>query len=52
MLQEPVSSLKGIGPKKAEALKKLDIRTVEDFLFFYPRDYEVVQESEIFKDFL
>ena len=40
MLQEPVSSLKGIGPKKAEALKKLDIRTVEDFLFFYPRDYE------------
>lgn len=40
MLQEPVSTLKGVGPKKNDMLKKLDIHIVEDFLFFYPRDYE------------
>lgn len=40
MLQEQVESVKGIGPKKAAALKKLDIYKVEDFLFNYPRDYE------------
>lgn len=40
MLHEPVSSLKGIGPKKQTALKKLDIERVEDFLYCYPRDYE------------
>lgn len=40
MLHEPVSSLKGVGPKKQAALKKLDIEFVEDFLYCYPRDYE------------
>ncbi len=40
MLHEPVSSLKGVGPKKQAALKKLDIHFVEDFLYCYPRDYE------------
>ncbi|HZK02662.1 MAG TPA: ATP-dependent DNA helicase RecG, partial [Anaerovoracaceae bacterium] len=35
-----VTLLKGIGPKYANALKKLDISTVEDFLFFYPNSYE------------
>ncbi|MBR4075116.1 MAG: hypothetical protein IKK22_06810, partial [Firmicutes bacterium] len=40
MLHEPVSSLKGVGPKKQAALKKLDIEFVGDFLYCYPRDYE------------
>ncbi len=40
MLQEPVSSIRGVGPKKAGALKKLDILKIEDFLFLYPRNYE------------
>ena len=40
MLHEPVSTIKGVGPKKQAALKKLDIETLEDFLSCYPRDYE------------
>lgn len=39
-LRESVTSLKGVGPKKAEALKKLGISTMEDLMFFLPRSYE------------
>lgn len=39
-LRESVTSLKGVGPKKAEALKKLGISTLEDLVFFLPRSYE------------
>jgi ATP-dependent DNA helicase RecG len=34
-----VGQIKGIGPKKLIALSKLNIYTVEDLLFNYPRDY-------------
>lgn len=40
MLDEKVESLKGIGPKTAEILKKHGIRTVRDFFYNLPRDYE------------
>ena len=36
----PVEELKGVGPKTAEALKKAGIRTVRDFFYNLPRDYE------------
>ena len=39
-LYDSVSGIKGIGPKKEAALKKLKISTAEDMLFFFPRDYE------------
>lgn len=39
-LGSPVSYLKGVGPKKAEALQRLGIETVGDFLDNYPRGYE------------
>lgn len=35
-----IGSLKGVGEKKASLLKKLGIETVQDMLFFYPRDYK------------
>ena len=35
-----VESLKGVGPKTAETLKKAGIRTVRDFFYNLPRDYE------------
>ena len=35
-----IESLPGIGPKKASYLHHLKIRRVEDFLSYYPRDYE------------
>ncbi|MCW9012255.1 MAG: ATP-dependent DNA helicase RecG [Gammaproteobacteria bacterium] len=36
----PVSALKGIGPRIAERLKKLNIETVQDVLFHLPLRYE------------
>lgn len=38
-LLKPVSSLKGIGPKKSEYYKKLGIETVYDLLYHFPRRY-------------
>ncbi len=35
-----VEELKGVGPKTAEALKKAGIRTVRDFFYNLPKDYE------------
>lgn len=39
-LFDDVETLKGVGPKKAEILRKYGIRTVRDFLYNLPRDYE------------
>lgn len=39
-LKDKVTELKGVGPKKAEALEKLGIKTLEDMICFFPRDYE------------
>ena len=40
MLDDKVEILKGVGPKRAEILKKAGIRTVRDFFYNLPRDYE------------
>lgn len=39
-LADDVTVLPGIGPKKAEALAKLNILTLEDLIYNFPRDYE------------
>lgn len=39
-LSREVTSLKGIGPKKAQALARLDIYTISDLYSYYPREYE------------
>lgn len=39
-LQDKVTSIKGIGEKKAELLKNLRIETVDDLLRCFPRKYE------------
>ena len=36
----PVRYVKGVGPVRAEILAKLDIATVEDLLYHFPRRYE------------
>ncbi|MDD3537213.1 MAG: ATP-dependent DNA helicase RecG [Eubacteriales bacterium] len=38
-LHSDIRSLPGIGPKKAEALTRLGIRTVSELLYHFPREY-------------
>ena len=45
-LLDPVESLKGVGPKTAEILQKSGIKTVRDFLYNLPRDYENYQAPQ------
>lgn len=37
-LKTPVAELRTVGPRRAELLRKIDIRTVEDLLWYLPRD--------------
>lgn len=39
-LDDPVSKMTGIGLKIASYLKKLNIHTIEDLLFYIPREYQ------------
>lgn len=39
-LKDGLSGLKGVGPKRYEALKKMGLFTVHDLLNYYPRAYE------------
>ena len=39
-LADKITTLKGVGPKKAEAFARLGIETVEDLIFAFPRIYE------------
>lgn len=43
---DSVSVLKGIGPKKKAALERLGIRTIEDLINFFPRDYQDRREIQ------
>jgi len=40
ILSTPIQYIKGVGPRLAELLKKKGIVTIEDALYFIPRDYE------------
>ncbi|NQU95140.1 MAG: ATP-dependent DNA helicase RecG [Candidatus Omnitrophica bacterium] len=42
--------LKGVGPKKAEILQKLNINTIEDLLYYLPRRYEDRSKFTLIKD--
>jgi len=46
-LQDKVSNLSGIGPKKELALKALWIETIEDLLCYYPFRYEDMATKEV-----
>ncbi len=40
LLTDPVTALPGVGDKRADLLHNLDIVTVRDLLFLFPRDYQ------------
>lgn len=44
-IQESIQFLKGVGPKKAQAFKRLGIENIYDLMTYYPRRYE--NQSEI-----
>ncbi len=39
-LKDSVKEIKGVGDKRSQLLEKLNIRTIEDLLLFFPRRYE------------
>lgn len=39
-LSSDIQIIKGIGPKKAALFNKLDVNTIEDAIYFFPREYE------------
>lgn len=50
-LSDEVRYVKGVGPKLAEKLAKLDVKTINDLLFYFPRRYldrsKVVSISDV-----
>lgn len=46
-LQDPVATLKGVGPKRAADLATLGIDTVEDLLTYYPNRYDDVTPADL-----
>ena len=40
----PVQFLKGVGPQRAEQVRKLGLETARDVIFFFPRDYQDLTE--------
>lgn len=44
-LTDKLESLKGIGEKTAKLFGKLNIETIEDLLYFFPRSYEKIEEA-------
>jgi ATP-dependent DNA helicase RecG len=46
-----ITQLKGIGDKTARLFDKLNIRTVEELLHFYPRDYQTFEEPRAITEY-
>ncbi|MBR6025570.1 MAG: DEAD/DEAH box helicase, partial [Firmicutes bacterium] len=49
-MKSPITDIKGIGPKKAEAFARLGLSSLSDLLWFFPRDYEDLRNIKHIKD--
>ena len=38
-LETPVQYLKGVGPRRSKAFESVEIKTVKDLLYYFPRKY-------------
>lgn len=48
-LDHSIQYLKGVGPKKSSRLRRLNIRTIKDILYFMPREYD---DRSVFKNLI
>lgn len=39
-LSSPIQYLKGVGPNRAKILQKIGIRTIQDLILYFPRDWD------------
>ena len=46
-LRAPIESLKGVGPKRAVQLARLGLETLEDLLYYLPRDWQDRKETPL-----
>ena len=50
VLNENIQYIKGVGPKKADKMAKLGIYTINDALYYFPRQFEDrSREKKIFQ---
>lgn len=49
-LRAPVTAVRGIGQKQAQLLAKLNLHTIEDMLYYFPRRYDDYSELKLIKD--
>jgi len=49
-MAQDIRYLKGVGPRRAEILKGMGLRTVEDILYYLPRRYEDRSNFTLIKD--
>lgn len=49
-LQDELTVIKGIGPKRAEPFKKVGITTIEELLAYYPRAYDQFEGPKVIAD--
>src|SRR3954469_11396156 len=50
VLATAVELVRGVGPQQAELLRRLEIRTAGDLIFFFPRDYEDLTDQRSIAD--
>jgi ATP-dependent DNA helicase RecG len=51
-LYSDIKYIKGIGPRRASLFLKLNVKTVEDLLTFFPKDYQDRTKNTNIKDIL
>ena len=39
LLETPIQYIKGVGPRRAQVLESLNIYTIKDLLYYFPRKY-------------
>jgi ATP-dependent DNA helicase RecG len=49
-LDAPTTIVRGIGQKQSQLLAKLDLHTIEDMVFYFPRRYDDYSELKLIRD--